>query len=62
MRLSSSPNSKRLVSELSDDINDKLIKWRRVFFNKIEIGNLQEHQELEAIFFEYLVRITMKHM
>lgn len=52
LRLLLDPDSKRLESELSEeDINDNaLLKGENNFTITIEIGDLQKHQELEAIF------------
>ena len=58
LRLILDTNSKKLESELSqEDINDiALAEGETDFFITVEIGNLQQHMELETIFMEYLSR------
>lgn len=52
LRLMLDPESRRLAFELSeDDINDRALAEDEKYFSiSFEIGDLQKHQELEAIF------------
>ncbi len=58
LRLLLDPGAKRLESEISeDDINDVArSKGENNFAITIEIGNLQDHQMLEAIFMERIAK------
>ncbi len=58
LRLLLGPDAKRLESEISeDDINDMArSEGENTFSITIEIGDLQKHQELEAIFRDRIVR------